>query len=73
MGVASTMLVLQRTCTATYSHELASTLLASDDPLDYLAVKREARRVPRVRGARVDWARGLGLDAALAHRLALAR
>jgi hypothetical protein len=47
---------------------LASTLLAADDQLDFLAVKSEAQRVPRVRGARVEWARGLGLDAALARQ-----
>jgi hypothetical protein len=43
--------------------------LAADAQLDFLALKDEARRVPRVRGARVDWARGLGLDAALARQL----
>jgi hypothetical protein len=48
---------------------LASQLLAADAQLDFLAVKRGAQRVPRVRGPRLDWARGLGLDAALARQL----
>jgi hypothetical protein len=48
---------------------LAGTLLPSDAQLDFLAVKRGAQRVPRVRGPRVDWARGLGLDGALARQL----
>jgi hypothetical protein len=48
---------------------LSSTLLAADAELDFLAVKRESRRVPRVTGQRVNWARGLGLDVALARQL----
>jgi hypothetical protein len=48
---------------------LASTLLAADAELDFLAVKRAAQRVPRVKGPRVDWAKGLGLDMALARQL----
>jgi hypothetical protein len=48
---------------------LASTLLAADAQLDFLAVKRGAQRVQRVRGPRLDWARQLGLDAALARQL----
>jgi hypothetical protein len=49
--------------------DLARPLLASDVGLNFLAVKRAARRVPRVTGQRVDWARGIGLDAALARQL----
>ncbi len=48
---------------------LASSLLAANAELDFLAVKREARRMPRVIGHRVDWARRLGLDTALAQQL----
>ncbi len=48
---------------------LASTLLSADAKLDFIAVKRVAQRVPRVRGPRMDWVRGLGLDGALARQL----
>jgi hypothetical protein len=45
---------------------LASTLLDEGVDLDFLAVKRAARQVPRAAGQRIDWVRGMGLDAALA-------
>jgi hypothetical protein len=50
-------------------NDLARPLLAADLDLDFLAVKRAALRVPRVTGQRLDWARGIGLDAALARQL----
>jgi hypothetical protein len=49
--------------------DLASQILAADAQLDFIEVKRGMRRVPRVTGPRMDWARGLGLDAALARQL----
>ncbi len=48
---------------------LASTLLPSEAELDFLDIKRQARRVPRVKGERVDWASRIGLDTALARQL----
>ena len=48
---------------------LAKTLLEADGELDFLAVKRAARRVPRVAGQRMEWVRGVNLDAALARHL----
>ena len=48
---------------------LANTLLGEGSELDFLAVKRAARRVPRVSGQRMEWIRGVGLDAALARHL----
>jgi hypothetical protein len=48
---------------------LSNTLLSADAQLDFLALKRGAQRVPRVRGPRLEWARGLGLDGALARQL----
>ncbi len=37
--------------------------------LDFVVVKEAARRVPRVAGQRVEWVRGMGLDAMLARHL----
>jgi len=48
---------------------LSGPLLHAKAELDFLDVKREARRVPRVRGPRVDWARRIGIDTALARHL----
>jgi hypothetical protein len=48
---------------------IAGTLLPAEAELDFLDVKREARRVPRVTGPRVDWVRRIGLDMALARQL----
>ena len=49
---------------------LAKPLLGMGRELDFLAVKRAARRVPRVAGQRMEWVRtGVGLDAALARNL----
>jgi hypothetical protein len=48
---------------------LANTLLGEGVELDLLAVKRAARRVPRVAGQRMEWAGSVGLDAALARHL----
>jgi hypothetical protein len=48
---------------------LSSKLLAAEAELDFLDSKREARRVPRVTGPRVEWARRIGIDTALARHL----
>ena len=48
---------------------LACTLPEEDVGLDFLAIKRAARRVPRLVGQRIDWVRGMGLDALLARHL----
>jgi hypothetical protein len=48
---------------------LASTLPEDGVDLDFLAVKHAARRVPRATGQRMDWVRGMDLDAALARHL----
>jgi hypothetical protein len=48
--------------------QLADTLLA-DTELDFLAVKEAARQVPRVAAHRMEWVRGLDLEASLARHL----
>jgi hypothetical protein len=48
---------------------LAETLVSDGIELDFLAVKKAARRVPRVVGQRMEWAKGLQLDAMLARQL----
>jgi hypothetical protein len=49
---------------------LAETLLGAGCELDFLAVKRAARSLPRMAGQRLEWVRaGVGLDAALARHL----
>jgi hypothetical protein len=48
---------------------LAKTLLGEGIELDFLAVKKAARRVPRVVGQRMEWAKGVQLDALLAQHL----
>ena len=54
---------------ATALRVLAKTLQDEGKELDLLGVKRAAQRVPRVMGQRVEWARSLQLDAALARHL----
>jgi hypothetical protein len=49
--------------------DLAEPLHYAKDELDFLDLKREARRVPRVTGPRIGWARRTGLDASLARHL----
>ncbi len=46
--------------------ELAKTLPA-DDQLDFLAFKAAVRRIPRVVGQRVEWAREMGIEALARH------
>ena len=48
---------------------LAKTLLSEGVELDFLAVKRAARRVPRVAGQRIEWAKRVELDALLARQM----
>ena len=48
---------------------LANTLLEAGGELDFLAVSRAARQVPRVAGQRMEWVRGMSLDAELARHL----
>ena len=48
---------------------LAEGLVPEGLELDFLAIKRAARRVPRVSGPRVQWVSSVGLDAALARHL----
>ena len=48
---------------------LASTLLEDSGELDFLAIKRAARRVPRVAGQRMEWVGSMSLDAMLARHL----
>jgi hypothetical protein len=49
--------------------KLAGALPADGRELDFLAVKAAARKVPRVAAQRLEWVRGMGLDAALARHL----
>ena len=51
--------------------ELASGLTRPDQPgeLSFLTLKSAARKLPRVSGQRMEWARSLGLDGALARHL----
>ena len=42
---------------------------ACSEPLDFIALKAAARRVPRVSGQRTAWVRSMGLDADLARHL----
>ena len=48
---------------------LASKLLDDNSELDFLAIKRAARRVPRVAGQRMEWVGSVGLNAMLARHL----
>jgi hypothetical protein len=48
---------------------IAKALLSADRELDFLAIKKAARRVPRVSGQRMQWVQSLGLDAMLARHL----
>jgi hypothetical protein len=48
---------------------LARLLHGEGVELDFLAVKRAVRRVPRVAGQRMEWAKAVGLDGALARHI----
>jgi hypothetical protein len=48
---------------------LSKSLHGDGVELDFLAVKRAVRRVPRVAGQRMEWAKGVGLDGALARHM----
>ena len=49
--------------------QLADTLRADTEHLDFLALKEAARQVPRVAAQRLEWVRDMGLDSLLARHL----